>query len=66
MSKNKIGVALGSDVIAKLDEIIELSADLKMTRSDIINAILKAFFASKISHIEKGREIVIIVKDLSF
>jgi metal-responsive CopG/Arc/MetJ family transcriptional regulator len=59
MSKNKIGVALSSDVIAKLDEIIELSTDLKMTRSEIINAILKAFFASKANPIEKGREIVI-------
>jgi hypothetical protein len=29
MNKNKIGVALGIDVIAKLDEIIELSTDLK-------------------------------------
>jgi metal-responsive CopG/Arc/MetJ family transcriptional regulator len=59
MSKNKIGVALSSDIIAKLDEIIELSTDLKTTRSEIINAILKAFFASKVNHIEKGRKIMV-------
>jgi len=46
-------------IIAKLDEIIELSTDLKTTRPEIINAILKEFFASKVNHIEKGREIII-------
>jgi metal-responsive CopG/Arc/MetJ family transcriptional regulator len=59
MKKIKIGIAVDSDVVEKLDEIASSSTYLDTSRSEIINVILRAFFKSDVNQTEKARELVI-------
>jgi len=57
--KAKVGIALDTDVLEKLDEIVNTSTYLDTSRSEIINVVLRAFFRSDINQTEKARGLVI-------
>ena len=59
VKKIKIGIAVDKDVLEKLDKIVNASAFLDTSRSEIINVILRAFFKSNVNQTEKARELVI-------
>ena len=58
-TKVRTGVVLDSYRIDKLDSIVISSRDLGCTRSEIINAILNAFFYSDVKHLKQARGFVI-------
>ena len=58
-TKVRTGVVLDSYIIDKLDSIVTSSRDLGCTRSEIINAILNAFFYSDVKHLKQARGFVI-------
>ncbi len=62
MTSNKIsfGIRINEDLTQKLDEIVKNSKFLSSTRAELIESILHAFFKSKLNHLEKGRELIII------
>lgn len=60
LKKINFGIRINENLTKILDEIVKDSEYLKPTRSELIEAILHAFFKSKISHLEKGRELIII------
>ncbi len=49
---------MDKEIAHKLDETIESLRDIKANRSEIINAILAAYFKSDVDHILKAREFV--------
>jgi len=51
--------ALDNDVLEKLNEIVSASSYLGISKSEIINVILRAFFKSDMNQTEKARELVI-------
>ena len=58
-TKVRTGVVLDSYIVGKLDSIVISSRDLGCTRSEIINAILNAFFYSDVKHLKQARGFVI-------
>ena len=59
MSRTKFGVAVSEDVVTDLEEVVEECTDLQASRSEVVEAILTAYFASEADHTERVRELVI-------
>ena len=51
--KVRTGVALDSFIVRELDDMVSLSVDLGVTRSEVINAVLHAYIKSDKTHSEK-------------
>lgn len=62
MTSGKIsfGVRIDSELVDKINEIVEESKYLNASRSEVVEAILAAFFRSDVKHEEKVRELIII------
>ena len=58
-TKIRTGVVLDAHIVKELDSIVISSRDLGCTRSEIINAILNAFFYSDVKHLKQARGFVI-------
>ena len=58
-TKVRTGVVLDSYIVNELDAIVMSSRDLGCTRSEVINAILNAFFYSDVKHLKQARGFVI-------
>ena len=57
--KIKFGVSIDQKIVQKIDGMVQESSDLKATRSEMVEAILTAYFRSQIKHGEKARELII-------
>ncbi len=53
------GVRLKKEFTEKIDEIMKNLPDLNTTRSEFLEAITEAFFASKFNHLEKARDFIV-------
>jgi metal-responsive CopG/Arc/MetJ family transcriptional regulator len=58
-SKVKVGFSLERELLEMIDAIIEASRYLEPSQSEVVEAILAAFFKSPINHTEKARELII-------
>lgn len=58
--KKKIGVALDSILINRLEDLLKELATLHVSRSELIEAILSAYFRSKVDHVTTAREFVLL------
>lgn len=58
-TKVRTGIVLDSYITDRLDSIVISSRDLGCTRSEVINAILNAFFYSDVKHLKQARGFVI-------
>ena len=60
MTENKInfGIRLSKKLTDKLDNIVSESPELNTTRSELIDALIEAFFSSKFNHAEKGKSFI--------
>ena len=54
-TKVRTGIVLDSFIVKELDTIVTSSRDLGCTRSEVINAILNAFFYSDVNHRKQAR-----------
>lgn len=62
MVKKKIsfGIRIDKNTVNKLDKIIKANPEIKITRSELIESLINAFFATNFNHFEKGKEFVMI------
>ena len=59
MTREKFGVAVSDELVDDLDELVEECADLGARGSEIVEAILTAYFRSDVDHAARVRELII-------
>ena len=59
MSNTEFGVSIADDLVEELDKLTEQCVDLQASRSEVVEAILTAYFQSDIDHEARVRELVI-------
>ncbi len=57
--KVRIGISFDPEVMDALDDQVRSSSDLALDRSEIVNAVVKAFFKAGLDHRGRARELVI-------
>ncbi|KXA99032.1 transposase [candidate division MSBL1 archaeon SCGC-AAA259M10] len=59
MPKTKFGVTIDEELTKELDKIVGDSEYLDLSRSEVVETILTAFFKSNVDHTKKARELII-------
>lgn len=59
MSNTEFGVSISDEFVEELDELTEQCVDLQASRSEVVEAILTAYFKSDIDHESRVRELII-------
>ena len=59
MAREKFGVALSEELVDELEGLVDECADLGASRSEIVEAVLTAYFKSDVDHTARVRELVI-------
>lgn len=59
MSRIKIGVSIRAELVDELDTLVDECSDLEASRSEIVEAILTAYFQNEEERIEQTRELII-------
>ena len=59
MSNTEFGVSIADELVEELDELTEECVDLQASRSEVVEAILTAYFQSDVDHEARVRELVI-------
>ena len=59
MSSTEFGVFIGDELVEELDELTEECVDLQASRSEVVEAILTAYFQSDVDHKARVRELII-------
>ncbi|KXB06689.1 transposase [candidate division MSBL1 archaeon SCGC-AAA382C18] len=57
--KISFGVNIDENLVKELDMIVDNSEYLQVSRSEVVEAILTAYFKSDIDHEKKARELII-------
>jgi len=58
--KVKVGFSIDEETVEQLDCILERSRDLQISRSELVDAMLAAFFKTQEKPLEKGRKLIIL------
>jgi metal-responsive CopG/Arc/MetJ family transcriptional regulator len=59
MDREKFGVALPEELVDELEELVDECADLGAPGSEVVEAILTAYFESDVDHAARIREAII-------
>ena len=59
MSNTEFGVSIADELVEELDELTEECVDLQASRSEVVEAILTAYFQSDVDHTARVRELII-------
>lgn len=59
MAQTKFGVAVSPHVAEELDDLVEDCADLRASRSEVVEAILMAYLQTDADRTKKTRQLVI-------
>jgi metal-responsive CopG/Arc/MetJ family transcriptional regulator len=59
MTRSKIGVSVGTELVDELDTLVSECSDLGASRSEVVEAILTEYLESDEKRIKKTRELVI-------
>ncbi|GAB7011043.1 hypothetical protein [Halorubrum trueperi] len=59
MSNTEFGVSISDELVEELDELTEQCVDLQASRSEVVEAILTAYFQSDVDHKARVRELII-------
>jgi len=59
MSNTEFGVSISDELVEELDELTEQCIDLQASRSEVVEAILTAYFQGNIDHEARVRELII-------
>ncbi|KXA97273.1 transposase [candidate division MSBL1 archaeon SCGC-AAA259I14] len=57
--KISFGVNIDENLVKELDKVVESSEYLHASRSEVVEAILTAYFRSDVNHEKKARELII-------
>ncbi|KXA89461.1 hypothetical protein AKJ57_05305 [candidate division MSBL1 archaeon SCGC-AAA259A05] len=57
--KTSFGIRIGEDSAKELDKVVEKSEYLDVSKSEVVEAILMAYFEPDTNHVEKARELII-------
>jgi len=58
-AKIKVGFAVKEEIVKELDSVAKCSKDLNTSRSELVDAILAAFFNKQEKPVEKARKLLI-------
>jgi len=58
--KVKVGFSIDEETVKQLDSVVERSRDLQISRSELVDAILAAFFKTQEKPLEKVRKLIIL------
>lgn len=61
--KVRIGVSFEKEIVDAIEKQVVSSPDLSLDRSEIVNAVMKAFFRTSLDHRAKTRELVIMSRN---
>ncbi len=56
--KEKMGISIDRDVAENLDNVVEVLKDLKISKSELIETILVAYFKVQVNPIGKASELI--------
>ena len=59
MSNTEFGVSVAGELVEELDELTDECVDLQASRSEVVEAILTAYFQSDVDHEARVRELII-------
>lgn len=59
MSNTEFGVSVADELVEELDDLTEQCVNLQASRSEVIEAILTAYFQGNIDHEARVRELII-------
>jgi len=59
MPNTEFGVSISDELVEELDELTEQCVDLQASRSEVVEAILTAYFQGDIDHETRVRELII-------
>ena len=59
MSNTEFGVSISDELVEELDDLTERCVDLQASRSEVVEAILTAYFQSDIDDEARVRELII-------
>ena len=59
MGREKFGVAVAEELVDELEGLVDESADLGASRSEIVEAIVTAYFRSDVDHATRVQELII-------
>lgn len=59
MSNMEFSVSITDELVEELDELTEECVDLQASRSEVVEAILTAYFQSDVDHEARIRELII-------
>ena len=59
MSRTKMGVSIRTELVDELDALVDECSDLGASRSEIVEAILVAYFQNEEERIKQTRELII-------
>jgi metal-responsive CopG/Arc/MetJ family transcriptional regulator len=59
MTNTEFGVSISDELVVELDELTEECVDLQASRSEVVEAILTAYFQSDVDHEARVRELII-------
>lgn len=58
MAKSKFGVAVADGTVEEIDELVEECADLDVSRSEVVEAVLTAYLQADVDQEARVRELV--------
>ena len=59
MARDKFGVSIESGIASELESTRQECEDLNASRSEVVEAVLTAFYGADIEHTERIRELII-------
>lgn len=59
MTRTKMGVSVRTELVEELDTLVDECSDLGASRSEIVEAILTAYFQNDEEQIKQTRELII-------
>lgn len=58
--KAKLGISMRQELAEKIEKLVDDMEDMKVTKSELIESIVNAFFASGMEHEKTARELVLL------
>lgn len=59
MTRDKFGIAVSEELSDDLETVVDGCTDLQASRSEVVEAILTAYFSSDADHTARVRELII-------